>query len=140
MSSASTSTSTSTTGTSRKSSKKDQIINSVKMGAQVALADEAGNVILQFADSASNGRLAPYMQTEEGRSLVKMVAATLLLHAIDFASEDEDTRGKVAAGCGLVIEAASRDFLQPRMAELRKVALDLARIGGKTNELTSSNS
>ena len=124
--------------TGRTGSKKDLLIASAKRGAKVGLADEAGNVILQFADSASGGKLSPYMRTEEGKALVKLVAATLLLHGIDFVSDDESTRENVAAGCGLVVEAASRDFLQPKMAELRKVGLDLARIGAQAGSVSNS--
>lgn len=119
--------------TTNSKSKKDLIVAGVKKGAQVGLADEAGNVVLQFANSAANGKLTPYLQSAEGRALAKLVAATLLLHGIEFVSDDDATRTQVAAGCSLVIEAASRDFLQPKMAELRQVGLDLAKIGAKAS-------
>lgn len=129
---------TTANNTGRTGSKKDLLVASAKRGAKVGLADEAGNVILQFADSASGGKLSPYMRTEEGKALVKLVAATLLLHGVDLVSDDEATREQVAAGCGLVVEAATRDFLKPKLAELRKVGLDLARIGAQAGSVSNS--
>lgn len=118
--------------------KKDLIVDSIKKGASVGLADEAGNLILEFVNTTTKGQLEPYMQTPEGVAIVKLVASTLLMHGIEFVSDDKDTQAKVSAGCGLVIEAASRDVLQPRMAELRKVGLNLANVGGRF--LTPSDS
>jgi hypothetical protein len=118
--------------------KKDLIVDSIKKGASVGLADEAGNLILEFVNTTTRGQLEPYMRTPEGVAIVKLVASTLLMHGIEFVSDDKDTQAKVSAGCGLVIEAASRDVLQPRMAELRKVGLNLANVGGRF--LTPSDS
>lgn len=123
-----------------KSDKNNKIIGSIKQGARVSLADEAGTVVLEFVNEASGGKLTPYMATPDGAALVKLVAATLLLHGVDFVTEDAETRANVEVGCSLLIEASSRAVLQPRLAELRKVGLGLARVGMKSRELPSSNS
>lgn len=118
--------------------KKELILDSVKKGAKVGLADEAGTMVLEFVNSTTGGKLQPYMQSPEGKALVKLVAATMLMHGIDLVSDDKDIQHKFAAGCGLVIEAASRDVLQPRISDLRKIGMHLAGIGERS--LTSSSS
>lgn len=119
------------------SAMKTNLKNSIAAGAKTAAADEAGNLLLDLVDKVSNGSIGVDRMSPEGRSLAKMVAATLLLHSTETLFDDTATREGVEAACGLVISAASRDIIQPRMRELRAIGLNLANIGNKSLEATA---
>lgn len=116
---------------------KTNLKNSIAAGAKTAAADEAGNLLLDLVDKVSNGSIGVDRMSPEGKSLAKMVAATLLLHSTETLFDDTATREGVEAACGLVISAASRDIIQPRMRELRAIGLNIANIGNKSLEATA---
>ena len=115
-------------------SKKSQIVDSMKLGAQTGLADEAGNALLQIADKMTDGKVLHHCPTAETQALLKLVTATLLIHGIDILEADETTKNRVTAACGLVIQAATRDFIQPKMKEIRQATMGLANIGQRSLE------
>lgn len=121
-------------------SKKSQIIDNMKLGAQTGLADEAGNALLQIADKMTDGKVLHHCPTPETQALLKLVTATLLIHGIDLFEADETTKNRVNAACGLVIQAATRDFIQPKMKEIRQATMGLANIGQRSLEAPKTTS
>lgn len=102
--------------------------NSLARGAKTAGADEAGNLLLDIAGTILGSEFTDRVQTPMQRSLAKVVVAVV----IDCAASAEDSfvpeSEAVSEACGLVIEAAGRDLLQPHLAKLRPLLLQLAQV------------
>ena len=98
-------------------------------GAKVALVDEAGEAFLVIARE-----MAGYDFTEGGtkphmNEVAKLVVATSLHLLAD--QLDLDNAPAIQAACGLQIEASTRDLLQAKLATLRPVLEQLAKLGSK---------
>lgn len=101
----------------------------VKHGSQVAVADEAANAVLAVVEVLVSDEYPDLLKTEGGKTLAKLVAATLLHHLassnVPFVPDCSATK----AACGLVMEAAARDILQPKIKALTPVLANLATVG-----------
>lgn len=118
--------------------KKKQIVDALTHGAGVAAADEAANLILEIGnDIVGDAQMKHLTSTPQGASMTKAVLATLLIHGVDVVTEDASQRQQVEKACELVLEAASRDLLQPKMSKIRARVAQLAQAGSKC--LTSAS-
>lgn len=101
----------------------------VKQGAQVAVADEAANAVLAVAEVMVGDAYPELAKTDGGKKVVKLVAATLLHHAanagVPFIPDAEATK----FACNLVMQAAARDLIQPKIAVLTPALAQLAAVG-----------
>lgn len=112
--------------------KKNKVVAALSHGAHVGAADEAGNLILAIGNEIlGNAKVAQFTDTPQGASITKAVLATVVMHAIDFVTEEEDQREGVEKACELVLEAAGRDLLQPHMKDIRKHIASLAKTGAR---------
>jgi len=112
--------------------KKNKVVAALSHGAHVGAADEAGNLILSIGNKIlGNAKVAEFTDTPQGASITKAVLATLVIHAVDLVTEEEEQREGVEKACELVLEAASRDLLQPHMKEIRKHVASLAKAGAR---------
>lgn len=102
--------------------------SAIKAGTQVAVADEAANAVMAVAEVLVGDAFPDLAKTEAGRSVAKLVAATLLHHVAEtttFIPEAQATK----AACSLVMQASSRDLIQPKLAALTPVLASLAAVG-----------
>jgi hypothetical protein len=110
-----------------KKSTVERVKLAVKQGAAVAIADEAGNAMLEIGKAILIGddkdgpaaiAIGSMLNSAQGRSLLKLTAATALMQACNSGLIDEEEYPFVGTGADLVVQAAARDLLQPRMALL----------------------
>lgn len=101
----------------------------LKAGAQVAVADEAANAVLAVAEVLVGEAYPELATTESGKKIMKLVAASLLHHAassgVAFIPDAESTK----FACSLVMQAAARDLIQPKLAVLTPALASLASVG-----------
>lgn len=111
---------------------KDVIVASVVRGAKTAAADEAAGILLAIA-TALLGENAPAILSDPNReSLAKVLVASALHYAATKWPEAVPQADHVAVACGLVIEAESRDVIQPKLEALRPLFGRLAAAGATT--------
>ena len=107
----------------------DALSEAFKVGAQTAVADEAANAILGVAEALVGDAYPELAKTEQGKLLMKLMAATVLHHVADanvpFIPEKEATK----YACSLVMEAATRDLVQPKIAIITPAITSLAAVG-----------
>jgi hypothetical protein len=114
-----------------KPSTTDRLKRAAKHGAAVAAADEASNAILEVAQQVLGNELSTaLMSTPTGRSIAKLLLSTAVIHASSSGAID-DKDGNIATAAELVVEATSRDFLQPHLAALTPKLKALSAIGKK---------
>jgi hypothetical protein len=110
---------------SKRKGVKTVLAESVVHGAKVGAVDEAGEVLLEIGKEFLGPELAPaFLSTERGKALVKFGVATLLVAANE---KYLDVDGLEEA-CGLQIEAASRDVLQPVLHNVRPKVENLVKL------------
>lgn len=101
----------------------------LKAGAQVAVADEAANAVLAVAEVLVGEAYPELATTESGKKIMKLVAASLLHHAassgVAFIPDADSTK----FACSLVMQAAARDLIQPKLALLTPALASLASVG-----------
>lgn len=103
-------------------------------GGKVAAADEAGEFLLEIAAKFLGDAYPGLLETERGKEFGKLFAATGL-HYIATAHPDfVPGAAHVAEACGLQVEAAGRDLIQPILSGLRPAIAGLARIGAASEE------
>lgn len=103
-------------------------------GGKVAAADEAGEFLLEIAAKFLGDAYPGLLETERGKEFGKLFAATGL-HYIATAHPDFVPGAEhVAEACGLQVEAAGRDLIQPILAGLRPAIAGLARIGAASED------
>jgi hypothetical protein len=113
-------------------STRKSIVESAIRGVKVGAADEAANQVLTIAESLFGDAYPDLAKTEEGRAFLKVATASALNYAAANHSEllggDEISDGIIAA-TEMVVEAAVRDIVQPRMAKIGDTIQLLAKIG-----------
>jgi len=119
-------------------SEKNQTIEMLKdrgfHGGKVAAADEAGEFLLVVARRFLGDAYPGILETDRGQEFAKLFAATGLFYLSTSHPGVIPGAEHVAAACGLQVEAASRDLIQPVIAGLRPALEGLAKIGAATKE------
>lgn len=121
-----------TNGNSKKLAKKatgTMLTDALAHGAKVAVADEASTVVLNLAKMLIGDAYPEFFKSKQGEDLAKIITATGLYH---LASNNPDMipMGEgVAAACSLVIEASSRDIVQPHIAKAGDMFAILGKLG-----------
>ena len=105
----------------------------VVRGGKTALVDEAGEALLEvvtglFDDSP---QMKKFLKTETGKQVSKLVLATAMIHMAE-SDYFGDSKYEVEEVAGMAIEAASRDWLQPKLNTLRPKLDELVKIGAQS--------
>jgi len=103
-----------------------KLLDSVKTGAHLALANEAGELSLE-AIGAMFPQLQPLLKDDLGRSLGKAAGATLLAYLAEVTNLPE--KENVSKVCGLVMTASTQEVASEKLAALRPVLMKLAALG-----------
>lgn len=109
-------------------STKDRVQASAVRGLKTVAADSVANTVLEIAEMILGEKFKTYSRTPTQRAVLKLMTATLLIYACEIDGTPVPEAEKVAAACGLVIEAGSRDLIQPHIEKLRPVLLRLAQL------------
>lgn len=124
-----------TMATGKTSMEKTKTLETVKEamvhGAQVAVADEAGEVMLNVAQVMLGDAYPALLATPDGKEVAKGMTAIALMYAIDSLPGIVPQEEGVRAASAMVLEAVSRDLVQPRLKRLEPVLLSLASAGAK---------
>ncbi|MFA6049946.1 MAG: hypothetical protein WC761_01995 [Candidatus Paceibacterota bacterium] len=100
-------------------------------GSKVAVADEASNVMLSAAKLLLGDAYPVLMSTPDGQEVAKGLTAIALMYATDVLPGVIPQEDAVRTASTLVLEAVSRDLVQPRLAALQPVLMQLAAAGAK---------
>lgn len=119
------------------SSTMETVKDSLVHGAQVAVADEAGELMLSAAETLLGDAYPALLSTPDGKEIAKGITAVALLYATDTLPGVVPQEENVRVAAGLVLEAVARDVVQPRLKMLQPVLLQLASAGAKA--VISSN-
>lgn len=98
----------------------------IKLGAQLALANEAGELTLE-AIASLFPQLQPFLKDDLGRSLGKAAGATLLTYLAE--ATDIPEKENIARVCGLVLTASTQEVASDKLAALRPILLKIAALG-----------
>ena len=116
-----------TTKTATMKAVKDALVH----GTKVAVADEASNVMLMAAKLLLGDAYPVLMSTPDGQEVAKGLTAIALMYATDVLPGVIPQEDAVRTASTLVLEAVSRDLVQPRLAALQPVLMQLAAAGAK---------
>ena len=98
-------------------------------GGKVALADEAGEITQEVAQSMLGELYPEVFKTPNGRAFAKLVAAGMLHYGAEKFPDMVPGAEHIQAACGYVVEAQARDLVQPRLTQMRPALARLATVG-----------
>lgn len=103
----------------------DIIKEAMVKGGKTALADEAGEILINMVQ-ATLGKNAPdFLKTPDGKEISKFGAAMAVIYSVDVFTSDPEKQEALRQGCTLVMEASARDFFQPKIAQLKPFVEEL---------------
>lgn len=114
--------------------------DAVAHGGKVAVASEAGDVLLEIAQAALGDRYPDLFKNDEGKQIAKMTVAIMLHYGTD--SHPGAFPGPEAIGkaCEYVVEGSARDLIQPRLTALRPKLDKLASVGQRLKQIEAKES
>lgn len=101
------------------------IKSSLLRGGHTGLADETATIILDMVKAIFGKNVPEFLNTPDGQEIGKILMATGLIFSADLLTANQDHQQIIKENAGLVIEASFRDFIQPKVAQLKPMVEDL---------------
>lgn len=109
--------------------------DAVAHGGKVAVASEAGDVLLEIAQAALGDKYPDLFQTDEGKQIAKMTVAIMLHYGTDSHPGAFPAPEAIGKACECVVEGSARDLIQPRLTALRPKLDKLATVGRRLKQI-----